>query len=168
MTSPHHHIRLAQSLPPRLLTFLAKHPPSALPKTLSATTTLLPPSGDEPNSASQQNPFTRTKHPISHKYHPPPYSLRRQADLIKLAHQHKIADLLPPTTKDPEVRDRRRAEEGLRVKGTGVGSAVKGKKWERTMKGRLERRRQAMLGMPRMVQEWKQLGHGRGWKKWPR
>lgn len=53
------------------------------------------------------------------------------------------------------------------VKGTGEGQKVKGKSWERTMKGRLELRRQAMLNMPQMIQEWKQKGHGRGWKKWP-
>lgn len=53
------------------------------------------------------------------------------------------------------------------VKGTGEGQRVKGKAWERTLKGRLEVRRQAMLDMPGMIQEWKQKGHGRGWKKWP-
>ena len=37
------------------------------------------------------------------------------------------------------------------------GLKVKGKKWERTMKGRLEKRRVAMLEMPKMVQQWKQV-----------
>jgi hypothetical protein len=33
---------------------------------------------------------------------------------------------------------------------------------------RLEKRRQAMLEMPKMIADWKQRGHGRGWKKWPK
>lgn len=33
---------------------------------------------------------------------------------------------------------------------------------------RLEKRRQAMLEMPQMIATWKERGHGRGWKKWPK
>jgi hypothetical protein len=33
---------------------------------------------------------------------------------------------------------------------------------------RLEKRRQAMLDMPKMIADWKERGHGRGWKKWPK
>lgn len=43
------------------------------------------------------------------------------------------------------------------VKGTGVGQKVKGKVWERTLKGRLGARREAMLGMDNLIQEWKQV-----------
>ncbi len=46
---------------------------------------------------------------------------------------------------------------GLRVKGTGVGQRVKGKRWERMQKGLLERRRLAMLRMPGLVRIWKQV-----------
>ena len=60
------------------------------------------------------------------------------------------------------------AESRLRVKGTGVGQKVKGKLWERTLKPRLEKRKKAMEGMDRLVREWKERGHGRGWKKWPK
>jgi hypothetical protein len=49
------------------------------------------------------------------------------------------------------------------VKGTGEGQKVKGKLWERTLKGRLEMRRQAMLNMPAMIQEWKQVCGFGGW-----
>ena len=50
-----------------------------------------------------------------------------------------------------------------------MGEKVRGRKWERTMKSRLERRRQAMLNMPKLIHEWKMAGHGRGTKKlkWP-
>lgn len=96
------------------------------------------------------------------------YSLRQQADLVKLARQHGVEELLPFTIKGTQERLRRRQEGGLRVKGTGVGQRVKGKMWERALKGKLEKRRQAMLEMPNLIEEWKRRGHGRGWKKWPR
>lgn len=55
---------------------------------------------------------------------------------MKLARQHGVEELLPYTVKGTEERLRRRAENGLRVKGTGVGQRVKGKESERTLKGR--------------------------------
>jgi Mitochondrial ribosomal protein mL59 len=55
---------------------------------------------------------------------------------VKLARQHGVEELLPYTVKGTEERLRRRAENGLRVKGTGVGQRVKGKESERTLKGR--------------------------------
>ncbi|KAL6708774.1 hypothetical protein ACN47E_002470 [Coniothyrium glycines] len=113
------------------------------------------------------NPFLPTKNFTTGRWHSPVYGLRKQADLVKLASQYGVVDLLPWTSKKPGEKERRRIETGLRVKGTGEGQKVKGKMWERTLKGRLELRRQAMLDMPALIQEWKQKGHGRGWKKWP-
>jgi hypothetical protein len=55
---------------------------------------------------------------------------------VKLARQYGVEELLPHTVKGTEERLRRRAENGLRVKGTGVGQRVKGKESERTLKGR--------------------------------
>ena len=85
------------------------------------------------------------------------YSLRRQADLVKLAAKYGVEELLPPGKKSKEYKEVRRAEVGLRVRGTGIGQKVKGHKWERTMGARLEERRQAMLKMPEMIREWKQV-----------
>jgi large subunit ribosomal protein L25 len=113
------------------------------------------------------NPFLPHKNFTTGRWRSPVYGLRKQADLVKLAGQYGVVDLLPWTSKKPGEKERRRIERGLEVKGTGEGQRVKGKLWERTMKGRLEMRRQAMLNMPAMIQEWKQKGHGRGWKKWP-
>lgn len=62
--------------------------------------------------------------------------MRRQANLVKLAREHGVEELLPFTTKGTAERRRRRQETGLRVKGTGKGERVKGHKWERTMKAR--------------------------------
>ena len=47
-----------------------------------------------------------------------------------------MEDLLPMSVKSTEFRLQRRMENGLRVKGTGVGQRVKGKESERTMKAR--------------------------------
>ena len=55
---------------------------------------------------------------------------------MKLARQHGVEGLLPHSIKGTEYRLQRRMENGLRVKGTGVGQRVKGKESERTMKGR--------------------------------
>lgn len=85
------------------------------------------------------------------------YSLRRQAELVKKAMNYGVAELLPHTNKMPWVKAQKREEHGLRVKGTGVGQKVKGKVWERTVKGRLEKRRRAMLEMPKLVQQWKEV-----------
>lgn len=85
------------------------------------------------------------------------FGLRQQADLVKLAQKHDVLDLLPWTIKKPGAKEQRRIERGLQVKGTGEGQKVKGKLWERTLKGRLEMRKKAMMEMPALIQEWKQV-----------
>lgn len=180
-----HHIRLAQSLPPRLLNFFKRYPPPQLSGLSSSASQLesfsgalsegtLSQSSDVVASAPSttpssifRNPFLAYRHPITQAFHGPPISLRRQSELIKLATQHNVLPLMPYSPKSPEVREQKRLENGLRVQGTGMGKRVKGKLWERTLKGRLENRRKALEGMPEMVRLWKERGHGRGWKKWP-
>ena len=103
------------------------------------------------------NPFKPHKHPETGRWHDPVFSLRRQADLVKMAKANGVEELLPYTLKGSDEGRRRREDHGLRVKGTGIGQKVKGKAWERTMKSRLGERKQAMLGMPAMVQQWKQV-----------
>lgn len=162
------YVKLAQSLPPRLLRFFARYPPPSAPlakrATVSSTSSSDPNASneettilDEPPALPYKNPFQAHKHPATGRWHDPVYSLRRQADLVKMARANGVEELLPYTVKGTEERIMRRQEHGLRVKGTGVGQKVKGKLWERTMKGRLEKRRQAMLGMPKLVQQWKQV-----------
>lgn len=168
------YIKLAQSLPPRLLRFFARYPPPAASfinrSPASSISTALNTSSSDPNASQEensiadsppvlpyQNPFQSHKHPASGRWHDPVYSLRRQADLVKMARANGVEDLLPYTVKGTEERIMKRQEQGLRVKGTGIGQKVKGKLWERTMKGRLEKRKQAMLGMPKLVQQWKQV-----------
>ena len=197
MASIQHHIALARSLPPRLIKFFAKYPPCAI---IPAANT---PSNNPESPSPVRNapevtpsPFKAQKSAITGRWHDPKFSLRRQAELVKLARQHGVEELLPHSVKGTAEKLRRREQNGLRVKGTGVGQKVKGKEWERTLKGRyaqndshsspilipsttvaantylffhrLEKRRQAMLEMPKMIADWKQRGHGRGWKKWPK
>lgn len=168
------YVKLAQSLPPRLLRFFARYPPltSSFANRAPASSTSIsintsssdPNAGQEENAISDSppshlypNPFQSQKHPATGKWHNPVFSLRRQADLVKMARANGVEELLPYTTKGTEERIQKRVEHGLRVKGTGVGQKVKGKLWERTTKGRLEKRKQAMLGMPKLVQQWKQV-----------
>lgn len=177
MASQLQYVKLAQSLPPRLLRFFARYPPPATAFTgqklfqpESSTFTSLSTSPSTPDTslkesastqsevlASYENPFRSTKHPVTGLWRDPVYSLRRQADLVKLARAHGVEELLPFSPKATEQRTKKREEFGLRVKGTGIGQRVKGKMWERTMKGRLEKRKQAMLEMPAMIQQWKQV-----------
>lgn len=165
-----HYVKLAEQLPPRLLRFFARYPPQAIlaqsslsaasPEPPSAPAAVDPaasnPTQTEVNSTAP-NPFAPQKHSVTGKWHDPVFSLRRQAELVKLARQYGVEELLPPTTKGTVERLKRRAENGLRVKGTGVGQRVKGKESERTLKSRLEMRKKAMLEMPKMIQEWKQV-----------
>lgn len=172
----------AKTLPPRLLRFFHRYPPPALFPHLTTTPATLPADSPldtipVPSTAPQSslipahahalpypNPFLPSKNFTTGRWHGPAYGLRKQADLVKLAAEHSVVDLLPWTIKKPGEREARRIEKGLGVKGTGEGQKVKGKLWERTMKGRLEVRRKAMEDMPRLIMEWKQVSiHGWMW-----
>jgi len=172
------HIQLALALPARLRTFLARYPPAAIL-----------PTGADPEASKtayqreSPNPFQPTKHPVTGRWHDPKYSLRRQAELVKIAREHHVEELLPFSAKGTEERLRKRVELGLRVKGTGVGQQVKGHKHERQLVAkyvssvfavvhvglwycrtwmltsgfRMEKRRKAMLEMPDLIREWKKV-----------
>ena len=176
MAATTEYVKLAQSLPPRLLRFFARYPPTSLSRVpnqalASNLTTSLNTSSQDPNETREEaviattppqkerayNPFRAHKHPVTGVWHNPRFSLRHQADLVKLARNHGVEELLPYTTKKTEVRLRKREQLGLRVKGTGEGQRVKGKKEERTMKSRLDLREKAMLEMPAMIEKWKEV-----------
>ncbi|KAK7951511.1 54S ribosomal protein L25 [Apiospora hydei] len=153
------YVELAKQLHPRLQRFFAKYPPTQiLPKTTAANTI---------KDGATANPFLPHKHPVTGRWQDPEFSLRRQAELVKLARSAGVEELMPFTHKGTEERIRKRVEEGLQVKGTGVGQKVKGHLHERMLATKMEKRRTAMLGMPRLVREWRKTGT-RGWKKFPR
>jgi len=70
---------------------------------------------------------------VTGKWQDPVYSQRRQAELVKMARENGVEDLLPDTRKATEYQLAHRVEHGLRVKGTGVGQKVKGHIHERHM-----------------------------------
>ena len=168
-------IALARSLPPKLLKFFSRYPPPTA--AFEEQTRIIPTLTPAPRKYTQSskspalqslllrstkipipnNPFRSHKHPVTGNWHNPKYSLRQQADLVKLARTHGIEGLLPPTIKGTEERLLKRAQHGLQVRGTGVGRRVKGTKAERTLRPRLDKRKQAMLDMPAMVEQWKEV-----------
>ncbi|KAL2023205.1 hypothetical protein VTK56DRAFT_3328 [Thermocarpiscus australiensis] len=161
-TTASKNIQLALALPARLRTFLARYPPpSILPTGVDPETHKTAYQEETPN------PFLPTKHPVTGRWHDPKYSLRRQAELVKMAREHGVEELLPYTPKGTEARLRKRVELGLRVKGTGVGQQVKGHKHERQLAAKMEKRRKAMLEMPDLIKEWKKVGK-RDWAKYPK
>ena len=115
------------------------------------------------NDPKIRNPFMPRKifNAGKQKWIGPRYGLRQQADLVKLAIKYNVEPLLPPSIKSTEYKAARLAERGLRIKGTGIGQKVKGHKWERTMEARLEDRRKAMVEMPEMIRQWKQVSTSR-------
>ena len=173
MAATETYVKLAQSLPPRLIRFFTRYPPASVQRssiattlTTSLSTSSSDPSTDQventistepPKPARTLNPFKPRKHPVTGSWHGPVFSLRQQADLVKLARNHGVEELLPHTVKKTEERLKRREQHGLRVRGTGEGQKVKGKAQERTLKARLDRRKQAMLQMPAMIQQWKEV-----------
>ncbi|KXJ95747.1 hypothetical protein Micbo1qcDRAFT_157804 [Microdochium bolleyi] len=152
-------VELAKQLHPRLQRFLAKYPPSQILPKSTATNTI--------RDGATPNPFLPHKHPVTGRWHDPEYSLRRQAELVKLAREQGVEELLPFTSKGTEERIRHRVELGLRVRGTGVGQKVKGHRHERMLAPKMEKRRTAMLGMPRLIREWRKIGKAK-WSKYPR
>jgi large subunit ribosomal protein L25 len=177
---PQEAVKLAKTLPPRLLTFFRRFPPtntyatgpqrpelpttsSPSPDTVATSTIPSKPSAKDILRSSviwsdqAYNPFQPWKNPVTGRWRGPMYGLRRQADIAKMAKRYGVEELLPFSPKLSWVKREKREEQGLQVKGTGVGQKVKGKEWERTVKGRLEKRRQAMLKMPEMIQQWKEV-----------
>lgn len=116
----------------------------------------------------EPNPFLPYRNPATGRWRGPRWSLRRQADLFKLARSYGVEPLLPPSIKASAYKEQRLLERGLAVRGTGEGEKVKGHKWERELPGLLQKRIEAMERMPSMIREWRMRGNGRGWKKYPR
>jgi large subunit ribosomal protein L25 len=133
--SQQNYIQLAKALPAQLQRFLARYPhTSILPKSTNSE------AGKTAYQVARPNPFDYYKHPATGKWHDPIYSFRRQADLVKLAREHGVEELLPTTVKATEGRLAHRVEHGLRVKGTGIGQQVKGHAHERKMIARYKLR----------------------------
>ena len=91
-----------------------------------------------------QNPFKPTRDPRSGKFHAPRYSLRRQADIIKLAMRFGVAELLPPSAKmDKLLNGRKRPMAGT--------LKPKGSYEERTRRQYVERKQKSLEDSLRVV-----------------
>lgn len=120
--------RLVSLLPPKLLNFFIRYPPRnptyrtlyskedkslliarnlhdflPIPSNLHKpiiTTTITSHGKTKPTIYLPfQNPFKPSRDPRTGKFHGPRYSLRRQADIIKLGMRFGVAELLPPCDK---------------------------------------------------------------------
>ncbi|KAJ9605168.1 54S ribosomal protein L25, mitochondrial [Cladophialophora chaetospira] len=166
-------MRLSRSMlaQPILVPSTTSSPSEALLSTESGAEDTSTPTPTTPPSQSRRkfpsNPFLPRKNFSTGGWAGPKIGLRRQAELVKLAQQYNIEELLPPGKKSTAFKEERLLERGLRIKGTGEGQKVKGHKWERRMPVTLDKRRKAMENMPQLIREWKQKGHGRGWSKYP-
>lgn len=164
------YVSLARTLHPRLTRFFAKYPPLIPRFPATSSTEDAPPIPSIPDTTNMNvakkskalnaalpyhNPFMPRLNHETKRWIGPQYGLRIQADLCKLARAHGVEELMPFTIKRSDIREQRRLERGNRVKGTGKGEKVKGHKWERHLAPKLEKRRQAMMEMPAMIEEWK-------------
>ena len=147
------YMALARALPERLKVFLARYPPGSIVSPTGSNTSCVPapaPTSTDNESQEQQqqqnsqpqltryqqerpNPFIPVLNAATGKWQDPLYSLRRQAELVKMAREHGVEELLPETRKGTLTRVERRVRSGLKVKGTGRGKRVKGHKFERVV-----------------------------------
>jgi large subunit ribosomal protein L25 len=100
-TAANKFVALFNTLPPRLTKFFARYPPGS-------------------SNDVRRNPFKPTVYTATGKWHNPVFSLRRQAELCKLARKYGVEELLPPSRKssaEREAQRSRRAAKGIRVRG---------------------------------------------------
>ncbi|KAL5614389.1 hypothetical protein BROUX41_004495 [Berkeleyomyces rouxiae] len=158
---------LAKTLPQPLLRFLSRYPPASIQAASAATGAAAAAPAKTGYQLDRPNPFLYYKHPVTGKWNDPVYSLRRQAELVKMAREHGVEELLPEGPKSTANTLGHRVEHGLRVRGTGVGQRVKGHAFERQLYNKIAKRREAMLAMPKLITEWKKTGK-RWWKRFPK
>lgn len=176
------HCRQAfEQLPPTLRRFLLKYPPVQLYKQQypndgrwSQPAPSSDTSGPSPQAIGQAQvspiqavkpQFDTDAAPYKSPFEPsrslgvwrgPELGLKRQAYLLKLAREHQCEALMPASNKRSDAKEAKRLR-GLRVKGTGIGERVKGHLRERRMKAVSQERKRAMLDMPRLIEEWKDV-----------
>jgi large subunit ribosomal protein L25 len=125
-------------LPQKLHNFFIKYPPrpyreyDVKPSVITSATV---------------NPFLPNKNPETGRWHGSKFSLRRSADLYKMARKFGIQDLLPPLP-------RKFYEEKYMNKNWMKGVLTqKKKKWERELDGKLEARKEAIENMDETIIE---------------
>lgn len=124
-------------LPKKLHTFFIKYPPRPLAQYAEKPSVITDP---------HKNPFLPNKNEDSGKWHGAKYSLRRSADLYKMAFKYGVADLLPPIPHKRFHADRYNNVNWMR----GV-LFQKMKKWERNLPTKLEQRKIALENMDKTI-----------------
>lgn len=124
-------------LPQKLHNFFIKFPPRPFATYLDKPSNIT-----DPN----MNPFLPNKNPESGRWHGAKYSLRRLADLFKMARKLGIQDLLPPVPHRRFYEDKYYNKNWIR----GVLFQKK-QKWERELPEKLERRRKALEEMDQTI-----------------
>lgn len=123
-------------LPQKLHKFFIKHPPRPFAEYATKSSVITDP---------QRNPFLPNKNPETSRWHEPKFSLRRQADLYKMAYKFGIADLLPP------MRRKFYAEKYNDKKWMRGVLNPKSQRWERELPEKLEARKEAIANMDDII-----------------
>ncbi|EDK41629.1 hypothetical protein PGUG_05727 [Meyerozyma guilliermondii ATCC 6260] len=126
-------------LPQKLHNFFVRYPPRPFAQYSSSPSTL-----DKP----EMNPFLPNKNAQTGRWHGPKYSLRRSADLYKMAYKFGIADLLPPIPHKRFYADKYENKNWMR----GVLFQKK-HKWERQLPEKLAQRAEAIEKMDDIIVE---------------
>ncbi|CAH2356053.1 54S ribosomal protein L25, mitochondrial [[Candida] railenensis] len=124
-------------LPQKLHNFFIKYPPRPFAQYASKPTTL---------DQADVNPFLPTKNPDTGRWRGAEYSLRRSADLYKLAKKFGIHELLPPIPQKRFHEDKYYNKNWMR----GVLNPKK-PKWERELPEKLRKREEALANMDETI-----------------
>lgn len=124
-------------LPQKLHNFFIKYPPRPFAKYAEKPSTIVDP---------EMNPFLPNKNSETGRWHGSKYSLRRSADLFKMARKFGIQDLLPPLPHKKFYEDKYQQKNWMR----GVLTQKK-QKWEREFPDKLKKREEAMAKMDETI-----------------
>lgn len=123
-------------LPEKLHNFFIKHPPRPFAQYSEKPSIIT-----DPN----RNPFLPNKNPETNRWHEPRFSLRRQADLYKMAYKFGIAELLPPMRRK-FFAEKYNDKNWMR----GVLNPKKAA-WERALPEKMEARKEAIAKMDETI-----------------
>ncbi|EGV62939.1 54S ribosomal protein L25, mitochondrial [Yamadazyma tenuis] len=125
-------------LPQKLHTFFIKYPPRPFASYAEKPSTINDPA---------MNPFLPNKNPETGRWQGSKYSLRRSADLFKLAYKFGVHDLLPPLPKKfyDDKYDNKNWMRGV--------LNHKMHKWERNLEDKIQAKKEAIANMDKTIVE---------------
>lgn len=127
-----------QKLPQKLHNFFIKYPPRPFAQYATQPSTVSDP---------QLNPFLPNKNPENGRWHSPKYSLRRSADLFKMAYKFGVQELLPPMPQGKSFfEDKYENKNWMRGQ-----LRQKKHKWERELDNKISTRKSALAAMDETI-----------------